>query len=436
MKLDFSKMDIGTFQFNFVRALMVQPTGGATVGECFKAAALIKDNDEEGWAREWASLAEKATVEAEQASSMGDNVKARGAYLRASNYYRSAMFSLSSTDDRLDKYLRLSRETFHKSAKLSTPQVEAISIPFEGAQLPGYFLSAGTGRSPTLLVINGGDSTNEEMVHWIGFTAIEKGWNCLVFEGPGQWSALQLNPGLYLRPDYEVPTKVVVDYLLSRDDVDPERIALIGYSLSSQLAARVAAFEKRLCACICVGGIVVDVSEAWEAVMPALLRNALPGLFDRVFYSLEKTSPPLRTFVNHFKWSMGVDTPHALLEAWKSFNIRGLASKIKCPLLILVGEGEYEQTDLKTTISILQFVNELTCPVTFHEFAYTEGWAASHCSVGDEGPANAVIFDWLDRTVNKKEVLPSVARNWDLLRKYKHGSELESLLQKIRVSVV
>ena len=59
MKLDFSKMDIGTFQFNFVRALMVAPTGGAEVSECLQAAAAIQDHDEESWVCAWAGLAEK-----------------------------------------------------------------------------------------------------------------------------------------------------------------------------------------------------------------------------------------------------------------------------------------------------------------------------------------------------------------------------------------
>jgi dienelactone hydrolase len=244
-----------------------------------------------------------------------------------------------------------------------------------------------------------------------------------------------LNPGLFLRPDYEAPVKAVVDYLIQRNDVDPDRIALIGYSLSSQLAARVAVFEQRISACICVGGIVVDVSEAWEAVMPAALRNALPGVFDALFTTFEKASPQLRGFANHFRWSFGVSRPHELLEAWRPFNIKGLAPKIHCPLLVLIGEGEYQQTDAKTTLTILRFINELTCPVAIHEFAYKDGWAASHCSIGDEGPAQAVIFDWLDRTVIKKEQLSKTdaRRDWNLLAKYHHNTEIDKLLQGIQV---
>jgi pimeloyl-ACP methyl ester carboxylesterase len=321
---------------------MVAPSGGAEVNECLKAAAKIKDNNEESWAQEWAAIAEQTAQSAEQAQQVGQENTARQAYLRASNYYRAAMFSLPPSDSRLDQYLRLSRETFHMAVKLSSGQIEEFNIPFDGALLPGYFMSAGEGHLPTLIVINGGDSTNEEMVHWIGFAAVAKGWNCFIFEGPGQWSALQLNPGLHLRNDYEAPVKAVVDTLIQRSDVDPERIALIGYSLSSQLAARVVAFERRICACICVGGIVVDVNEAWEAVMPAVLRNALPGVFDQVFALFEKVSPQLRGFANHFKWAFGVSKPHELLEAWQPFNIKALAGQIHCPLLILIGEGEYE----------------------------------------------------------------------------------------------
>jgi pimeloyl-ACP methyl ester carboxylesterase len=436
MKLDFSKMDIGTFQFNFVRTLMVAPTGGAEVNECLKAAALIKDNDEEGWVQEWAIIAEEVAQGAEQALQSGHVITARQAYMRASNYYRAAMFSLAPTDERLDKYLKSSRDTFHKAARLFSPQIEVVDIPFQDAHLPGYFLSAGPSRLPTMIVINGGDSTNEEMVHWIGFAAVARGWNCLVFEGPGQWSALQLNPGLHLRPDYEVPVKAVVDYVIQRNDVDPNRITLIGYSLSSQLAARVVAFEKRICACICVGGIVVDVNEAWEAVMPAALRNALPGVFDYIFALLEKSSPQLRGFANHFRGSFGVSKAHDLLEAWRPFNIKGLAPKIECPLLVLVGEGEYEQTDPRTALTILRFINELTCPVAIHEFRYSDGWAASHCSVGDEGPAQAVIFDWLERTVIEKDrpLATYPRRDWNLLRKYHHNREIDNLLQTIHVS--
>src|ERR1017187_7840868 len=296
-------MDVGTPAFNFVRTLMVAGTGGAEINECLLIAERIGRNDQESWIREWASIAESVNKIADRATQEGQTVTARQAYLRASNYYRAAMFSLPHTDTRLGSYLTASRECFHKAARLFSPQIEVVDIPFGDARLPGYFLSAGQSKRPTLLVLNGGDSTNEEMVHWLGFAAVARGWNCMVFEGPGQWSALQLNPGLVMRPDFEAPVKAVIDLLVRREDVEPDQIALYGPSLGALLAARVAAFEPRLRACIC-DGLVVDVYEAWHAVWPRVLQNAPPSVFDFVFSVLERLSPQLRGLTNRFRWML------------------------------------------------------------------------------------------------------------------------------------
>jgi hypothetical protein len=144
VKLNFSKktMDIGTFPFNFVRTLMVAGTGGAEVSECLLVASRVKDGDQESWVRQWARTAQQVRRAANAAMEAGQEVTARHAYLRASNYYRTAMFSLPHTDARLDDYLRLSRECFHAAAPLFTPPIEVLEIPFEGARLPGYFVPA------------------------------------------------------------------------------------------------------------------------------------------------------------------------------------------------------------------------------------------------------------------------------------------------------
>jgi hypothetical protein len=70
----------------------------------------------------------------------------------------------------------------------------------------------------------------EEVFGWIGTVAAHYGWHCLIFEGPGQWTALKANPGLLFRPDYEKPVAAVVDYLFTRPDVDQDKVALVGYS--------------------------------------------------------------------------------------------------------------------------------------------------------------------------------------------------------------
>jgi len=436
MKLDFGKryMDVATFSFRFMRALMAVGTGGAEESECFLALEKTKNNNDQSWIREWAAVAEKASQVAEKAMQAGQMITARQAYMRACTYYQVAMFSLSPADKRLFEYLTASRELFHKAAKLFSPQIEVVDIPFGNYRLPAYFVSGGKSKQPTLIVINGGDSSNEEMFNWIGLAAAERGWNCLIFEGPGQWSALQLNPGMVLRVEYEEPVKAVIDYLLKRNDVDPAKIAVYGLSMSSLLAARVAAFEKRICACVLNGGPVVDINQAWEAVRPPWVRKTIPGVWDFLFGLLAKVNPQFGGFVNHFSWSFGVSTLRELLDAWKPFNITGLAPKIHCPTLILEGEAEYAQTDAKSTLLALRFISELTCPTTIYEFQIDkDGWAASHSQVGGAGQTNIVLFDWLDKTVNKKDSMITEAPtpDWGVLRRHHHNKELEEILQNM-----
>jgi len=435
MKLDFGKryMDVATFPFRFMRALMVVGTGSET-SECFLTLEKTKKNNDQSWIREWAALGERIAQVAEQAMQAGQTITARQAYLRACTYYQLAMFSLSPADKRLFEYLATSRALFHKAAKLFSTPIEVVDIPFGNYRLPAYFVSGGKSKQPTLIVINGGDSSNEEMFNWIGLAAAERGWNCLIFEGPGQWSALQLNPEMVLRVEYEEPVKAVIDYLIQRNDVDPARIALYGLSMSSLLAARVAAFEKRICACVLNGGPVVDINQAWEAVRPAWVRKTIPGVWDFLFGLLAKANPQFGGFVNHFNWSFGVSTLRELVNAWKPFNISGLAPKIDCPTLILEGEAEYAQTDAKSALLALQFISELTCPTTIYEFEIEkDGWAASHCQVGGAGQTNIVLFDWLDKTVNQKNSMISAAPkpDWSVLRRHHHNKDLEEILRNM-----
>jgi pimeloyl-ACP methyl ester carboxylesterase len=357
------------------------------------------------------------------------------AFFRASTYYRSAMFSAPFGDPRQDAYLTATRECCREGGKLSTPRIEVLEIPFGNACLPGYFVSAGKSKGPTLLVLNGGDSANEEMVQWLGFACAERGWNCAVFEGPGQWSARQMNPGLTMRPDFEVPTKAVIDFIFQREDVDQARLALYGPSLGSLLVTRVAAHEKRVRAC-CADGLVVDVYEAWHAVLPKVIQMAPDAVFDAMFSAFEKLSPQARDTANHLRAIIGdVKTPHELLDAWRAFSVSDLAPKIECPMLILYGEAEVAQTNATVTFSALKFIQQLQCPASVRMFDYDDGWAATHCHIGGLAALHGVLFDWLDKAVHHPERLPRYdveEKVFDVLARYVRSQEARRELDQLR----
>ena len=71
----------------------------------------------------------------------------------------------------------------------------------------------------------------------------------LLVDTPGRGSSMYLR-GIPTRPDYEVPGMASIDWLVSRPEVDPDRIGLMGISMAGYYAPRVAAFDERVKALI------------------------------------------------------------------------------------------------------------------------------------------------------------------------------------------
>ena len=112
------------------------------------------------------------------------------------------------------------------------------------------------------------DSTKEEAdAYEAPFLA--RGIATLVFEGPGQGEAQY---DFAIRGDYEVPVKAVIDSSKRGADLDAKRIGMWGVSLGGYYAPRAAAFEKRIKACIALGG-PFDWGAAWDG-LPELTREA------------------------------------------------------------------------------------------------------------------------------------------------------------------
>jgi hypothetical protein len=133
---------------------------------------------------------------------------------------------------------------------------------------------------------------------------------------------------------------------------------------------------------------------------------------------------------------LGVSTPHEIFAVWPSFSIKGLATRIKSPLLLLYGEGEFEQSSEYVALSVLRYLSELTCPTSIHTFEYSDGWAASHCQIGGLSAAQAVIFDWLDRTLQQQDFATgndSPTKTWRIMNKYHRNEKIIELQKGTRI---
>ncbi len=395
-----------TFSFQLLRAIGETYYKGADIGECLSTAYRIKEGDFESWYTEWLKTAKRVHKYAEDSLAAGHKISAREAYLRASNYYRVAEFLLINPEDpRIQTTWENSKECFSSAGELFSPPFESIEIPYEGTTLPGYFYladSSSTGSSstsssrnasrPTLIAHGGFDSTLEELYTSAAAPALERGYNCLTFEGPGQGGVIRKQK-IPFRYDWEKVVTPVLDYARSRKEIDPSRIALMGISMGGYLAARAAAFEHRIAACILYNG-VYDGYEAFASGFPKSLRVAVEsGKADAVNTVLEILSDidsNMRFNIKHGMWTTGTDSPFELIQGSKEYTVKGIAQKIKCPTLVL--EAEKDDSFPGQPKKVYEILN---CPKKYILFTTEEG-AEEHCQCGAPAISNQRIFDWLD----------------------------------------
>ena len=236
-----------------VRTLTAALAGAADLGEALATARRVDKLDGASWYDAWSRTATVARAAGDAAKNAGSRVSARHAFLRASEYFRQAYYFIRSDldDPRLQSAYRAHVETFSAATELMDHPAEHVRIPYEGTTISGYLFApdASGAARPTLLFPCGYDSTAE--AGWTNVpSALQRSYNVLVFEGPGQGEAL-FTQRLFFRIDYEKVLTPVIDWLQGRREVDASRIALVGRSFAGYLAPRGAAFEHRLAALVC-----------------------------------------------------------------------------------------------------------------------------------------------------------------------------------------
>jgi len=374
------------------------PYGGADIGECLATAARVRGTDLTSWHDAWVSTAAAALALAEGELAAGRIESARLAFWRSSSYFRTAGVMLMGTppDPRLLDTGRRQADAFRRGAALLAAPPEILQIPYEGTTLPGYFFRAGAERRPraTVILTGGYDGTAEELYFCNGAAALARGYHVLAFDGPGQGAAL-LQQGLVLRPDWENVVTPVVDYLLSRPDVDASRIALIGLSLGGYLAPRAASAEHRLAACIADCGSYDLYAAALERIPGPLAGGLMDGrstasaVLLRILRTLER-KPTAGWALRRGQQVHGAADPLDYLRGLRDYSLKDRAGQIACPVFVCNAEGD----DISQ--SAPQLAQALTGEKEFVTFTASEG-AGDHCEAGARTLYHARSFGWLDR---------------------------------------
>lgn len=387
-KIYFKNKDM---DFYLMAILGYQSYGGAGLGECFHAASRIKGNSLESWVKAWTDLAGSVEAQATRALEKGHRVSAREAYLRTITYYRAATFCIHAHDPRLYDAWHKLRLCFRKASILFNPPIEAIEVPFDGKALPGYFMRVDDGgrKHPTLIMIGGGETFAEELYFWAGAAGARRGYNVLFVDLPGQGGTPF--DGLFFRMDSEVPIKAVVDYVLSRPEVDPERLALYGISAGGYMVSRAVVFEKRIKACI-ANAPIINLHRFATAEIPSILQKAPEFVSNTVMKIAGFRNPLLMLLWEKLCWQLGVSKISEVLEKLSHATVEGRINEIKCPMLCMVSEGESEEQITQAR----EFYSALTVPKEFRIFTAEEG-ADAHCQVNNLSLMHQVVFDWLDK---------------------------------------
>jgi pimeloyl-ACP methyl ester carboxylesterase len=398
------------YSFETLRAAGAAAYGGADLGEVRVTAQAIKEGDDDSWLREWRATAERVHRLADACLAAGHGVSARQAYLRASNYYRTAEFfrrGSPSADEVVLSISRRARETFRHAAALMERPVRQISIPYEDTMLPGYLFTVDDSGAPrpTVIYTNGYDSTAEEAWFAIAAAALDRGYNVLAYDGPGQGAVIR-EQGLRFRPDWEAVLGPVLDHALELPEVDAEAVAHFGYSLGGYLVARAAAFDDRAAALILDDGLY-DFHQAYVNAIPAFLMNLVYARRDRIpnWFAglLAHFDTQARWGLNNGLWTIGGNGYADFLRRTTEYSLKDLAGRISTPALIMDAEDDQFLKGQPDALAA-----NMTAPTTMAYLTSAEG-AGEHCHVGSLLRTHQVIFDWLDETVERTGV---TRRSW------------------------
>jgi 2,6-dihydroxypseudooxynicotine hydrolase len=278
---------------------------GVTLTDFQEVTASLSSYDE--WCKAWSARAAIHEQMGREQLAAKHFLTAGEALQRAGVYYHFASFLFVHDIAQMKAAHKKQIECRQAALPHLRPPGERVEIPYQGKFLAGILRKPdGVERPPVVVMAVGLDSTKEETEAYEA-PFLARGMATLVFEGPGQGEAQY---DFAIRGDYEVPVAAVLDFVETRTDLDSARIGMWGVSLGGYYAPRAAAFDRRIKACIALGG-PFDWGAAWDG-LPELTREAF-----RVR--------------SHCKSEADARKNAATL------SLEGVAQKITCPIFIVNG---------------------------------------------------------------------------------------------------
>ena len=252
---------------------------------------------------------------AAEAEAHGHLETASELYWAAIEDFHQAQHAIHSDTPQKRLYYDRLLACYDKVIELNPTAIEHVEVPWQDSSIPCiYHPVPGKPQAPAVLFAPGMDMIKEVFPEPAHNPFHRRGMHLMVMDGPGV--GVSRLRGLLARPDnYELAASAVIDHLLTRPEVDSERLGVMGVSMGSYWGTRIAAHDRRVRA-------VATVSACYGSKKPIF----------------EQASP-------RFKWAFmymaGIDDEAEFDRMAEEMTAIGLGPSIQCPALMVV--SEYDQ---------------------------------------------------------------------------------------------
>jgi dienelactone hydrolase len=363
--------------------LSAAPWTGIEIDEVHRVGRALerRTGDDHAWFEEWTAMGGKIAARGREAHQAGHRLTAASCFLRASRYYQTGERFIHPRSQRSQDVYARSVQLFKDAARLMRhPRIEPVEVPYEATSLPALLvhpdnLGSRSQRSPAMVFFDGFDVT-KELQYGYGIPELAaRGIGCLIVDGPGNGESVRFRnlPLIAQTERYATPA---YEYLAARDEFDPHRIGVMALSLGGYYAPRAAALEPRFACCV-AWGAQWDYHAIWAKRLDDLATGKVLSL----------SVPP-----EHLQWVLGVTSNEAALDKLKEFRLDGIVQKMRCPFLLLHGEGD-EQIPLSLARKCFDAAGSQQ--KMFRVFRREEG-GFHHCQVDNVTIGVHAMWDWLE----------------------------------------
>ncbi|MGN7950352.1 alpha/beta hydrolase family protein [Microbacterium sp. 22215] len=354
---------------------------GAQLNEVLDAIRPVIDASSQGdeateaYLSAYEELGDRLVELADEDLIAGNTLSASDKYERAAVYYltgeRMQRVGYAPREVVYDKML----SAFASHLAHTDRTAERVEIPYGDTSFPGilYRSPLAGPKSPVVVHVNGLDST-KEMIYGAPLREdlSRRGISTLMVDHPGTGEALRLR-GLTAIVEAERWGAACVDYLLSRGDVDEDRIGIVGWSLGGYYAPRIAAFEKRFALCAC-----------WGA-------NYNWGELQRRRAEREGENP-VPHYWDHVQWVWGQPTFEDFMKFAPAVTLENVVSEITVPFLVTHGSGDRQ---IPREYAHAQYDEAVNSPDRTLRLLTPRDGGIEHVGGDNMLPAASIISDWV-----------------------------------------